>query len=209
LLVYTYGNVLLLVKDFVSFDPVGWLWHDLATRITETVTDVTERGLDKLLLGLGAQLEAAERRAEDEAANDLALSLAQDSVMSEALSRAGAVTALVDDGGGLPVSAVGSDFLWIEGPRQLLLPLAGVAVRLEDRGRPPARWDLSLVDACRRLARAGAIVEVTCEFGLSRGKLDRAARDFLAVATEWGSVIAPYSTIKGIRLIRGGLAGAL
>ena len=174
-----------------------------------TVTGVTERGLDKLLLGLGAQLEAAERRAENEAANDLALSLAQDSVMSEALTRAGAVTALVGDGGGQPVSAVGSDFLWIDGSRQLLLPLDEAVVRLEDRGRPPARWDMSLVDVCRRLARVGAIVEVTCEFGLPQGKLDRAARDFLAVATEQGSVIAPYSAIKGIRIIRGGLAGAL
>jgi hypothetical protein len=198
-----------LSRIFVSFDP-GWVVVARSGNPHHrTVTDVTERGLDKLLLGLGAQLEAAERRAEEEAADDLALSLAQDSVMSEALTRAAAVTALVGGGGRLTVSAVGCDFLWIDGPRPLLLPLDQVAVRLEDRGRPPARWDMSLVEVCRRLARARAIVEVTCEFGSPLGKLDRAARDFLAVATDQGPVVAPYSAIKGIRLIRGGLTGDL
>jgi hypothetical protein len=171
------------------------------------VTDVTERGLDKLLLGLGAQLEAAERRAEEEAADDLALSLAQDSVMAEALTRSGTVTALVEGGGRAPISAVGSDFLWIDRPRERLLPQSHAVVKVEDRGRPPARWQISLVDACRQLARSGAIVQVTCKFGSPTGKLDRAARDFLAVATDKGSVVAPYTAVHAIELIRGGLTG--
>ena len=68
---------------------------------------MTERGLDKLLLGLGAQLEAAEKRAEEEAANDLALSLTQDSVMADVLTRASAVTILVDGGGRLTADSGG------------------------------------------------------------------------------------------------------
>ena len=35
LLVYTYVNVLYVVKDFVSFDLIAMMWHDLATHITE------------------------------------------------------------------------------------------------------------------------------------------------------------------------------
>jgi len=171
------------------------------------VTDVTDRGLDKLLLGLGAQLEAAERRAEEEAANDLALSLAQDSVMADSLTRAGAATVLVEGGGRLKVTGVGSDFLWIDEAQPRILPLAEVVVRLEQRGRPPDRWHISLLEACRRLARGGAIVEVTCNFGSALGNLDRAARDFVSVLTEQGPVVAPYTAIQGIRLIRGGLTG--
>lgn len=173
------------------------------------MTDVTERGLDKLLLGLGAQLEAAERRAEEEAANDLALSLAQDSVMADALTRAGAATAVVAGGGRLTVSAVGADFLWIDGPRPRIFPLAQTVVGVEERGRPPARWQMSLLEACRKLARTGAIVEVTCEFGSPLGRLESAARDFLTVATEHGQVAIPYTAIQAVRLIRGGLTGAL
>ena len=161
------------------------------------------------MLGLGAQLEAAERRAEEEAANDLALSLAQDSVLADALSRAGAATVLVEGGGRLTVTGVGSDFLWIDGPRPRILPLSQAVVRLEERGRPPARWHMSLLEACRQLVRAGAIVEVTCNFGSAIGKLNRAARDFVAVLTEQGPVVAPYTAIQGIRLIRGGLTDGL
>jgi len=170
---------------------------------------VTDRGLDKLLLGLGAQLEAAERRAEEEAANDLALSLAQDSVMADALTRAGTTTVLVEGGGRLTVTAVGSDFLWIAGSYPRIFPLAQAVVRLEERGKPPARWHMSLLEVCRQLARAGAIVEVTCSFGSALGKLDLAARDFVAVLTEQGPVVAPYTAIHGIRLIRGGLTDGL
>ena len=172
------------------------------------MTHVTERGLDKLLLGLGAQLEAAERRADQEAANDLAFSLAQDSLMSDVLTRAGAVTAMMPGGERLSVSAVGEDFLWIEAPAPRLLPLTRAAFNLEERGKAPARWQMSQLEACRELARAGAIVEVTCSFGSALGKLVRAARDFLALATEHGQVVAPYTSIKAIRIIRGGLTGA-
>ena len=170
------------------------------------MTDVTERGLDKLLLGLGAQLEATERRAEDEAADDLALSLAQDATMADALTRGGATVALVEGGGRLKVSAVGSDFLWIDEPRPQLIPIGRAVVGLEERGNPPARWDRSLVQACRELARSGAIVEVTCTYGAPVGELELAGRDFLAVATNHGRTVVPYAAIQCVGLIRGGLA---
>ena len=185
---------------------IGLLWHYLATA-TENGDHVTERGLDKLLLGLGAQLEAAEKRAEEEAANDLALSLTQDSVMADVLTRASAVTIPMDGGGRLTADAVGSDFLWIDGPRPQIRPLAQAVVRLEDRGRPPARWHMSLLEACRQLARSGAIVEVTWFSGSGTGILERGARDFLSVRTAQGSVLVPYSATQYISLIRGGLTG--
>jgi hypothetical protein len=168
---------------------------------------VTERGLDKLLLGLGAQLEAAEKRAEEEAANDLALSLTQDSLMADSLTRGRAVTILIDGGGRLAAAAVGSDFIWIDGPRPQIRPLAQAVVRLEDRGRPPTRWHMSLLEACRQMARSGATVEVTWFSGSGTGILERGARDFLSVKTAQGPVVVPYSAIQCISLIRGGLTG--
>ena len=168
---------------------------------------MTERGLDKLLLGLGAQLEAAEKRAEEEAANDLALSLTQDSVMADVLARASAVTIPIEGGGRLTAVAVGSDFIWTDGPRPQIRPLSQVIVRLENRGSPPSRWHLSLLDACRRLVRSGATVEVSWISGSATGKLERGARDFLSVRTAQGSVLVPYSAIQCISLIRGGLTG--
>ena len=182
------------------------MWHDLATA-TENGDHVTERGLDKLLLGLGAQFEAAEKRAEEEAANDLAFSLTQDSAMADTLARARAVTILIDGGGRLTAAAVGSDFLWIDGPRPQIHPLAQAVVRLEDRGRPPKRWQMSLLEACRQLARSGATVEVSWFSGSVTGVLERGARDFLSMKTELGSVIVPYGAIRCICLIRGGLTG--
>ena len=171
------------------------------------MTEVTERGLNKLLLGLGAQLEAAERRAEDEAADDLALSLAQDATMADSLTRGGAIVVMVRGGGRLAVSAVGADFLWIDEPGYQLIPIHRAVVRLEERGSPPARWERSLVQACRVLVRAGAIVEVTCTFGSPAGKLELAGRDFLAVATDHGRTVVPYKAIQSVRVIRGGLTG--
>ncbi|MGH2750313.1 MAG: hypothetical protein ACRDK3_05490 [Actinomycetota bacterium] len=170
---------------------------------------LTERGLDGLLLGLGAQLEASERRAEEEAANDLAFSLAQDVRAAEALCRSGAVEILRPGGSRGTVAAVGSDFLLVVGASQELWPLAGAVLIQSDRGRPPASAGLGFVEACRLLARNGATIELSCEIGPVEGRLELAARDFMTTATARGRVVTPYSAVRSIRVVRGGLTDAL
>ncbi|MGH2699849.1 MAG: hypothetical protein ACRDJL_11730 [Actinomycetota bacterium] len=168
--------------------------------------DLTERELDGLLLGLGGQLEASERRAEEEAADDLALSLAQDASLADALCRSGAVNALAPDGGRFRVAAVGADFLWIETPHSRLLPLGHSVVTLGERDRPPVRWNLSLLEACRDLSRSGGIVELTHQFGSVTGRVERAARDFISIVSKRERTAVPYTALRAIRIIRGDLA---
>jgi hypothetical protein len=206
--VYTYANVVWLVKVFATFDRFSTVCHDLATAPERTVTDLTERELDGLLLGLGAQLEASERRAEEEAADDLALSLSQDETLAETLCRSGAVHVQLPGGGRQRVAAVGTDFLWIEAPMARLVPLDLALVTQDERDRPPVRWHLTLREACRELSRSGATVEMTHEAGSQSGRIERAGRDFLALVTERERVASPYSAIRSLRIIRGGLTDA-
>jgi len=168
---------------------------------------MTDQRLDGLLLGLEAQLEASERRAEEEAADDLAFSLSQDRVLADALCRSGAVDLLTDEGGRLRVASVGTDFVWIDIPSCRLLPLRRAAIAQELRGRPPIRLDLTLVEVCRWLARSGSPIEVRCPIGGVVGRLEAAARDFVALTNADGRVLLPYEVVTEIRLLNGGSAG--
>ena len=168
--------------------------------------EMTDQGLNGLLLGLEAQLEASERRAEDEAADDLAFSLSQDRVLADALCRSGAVDLLTDEGGRLRVASVGTDFVWIDSPSRRLLPLRRAALAQDLRGGPPIRLDLTLVEVCRSLARAGSEVEVRCPIGAVVGRLEAAARDFLALTNADGRLLLPYEVVSEIRLLNGGSA---
>lgn len=168
---------------------------------------MTDQRLNDLLLGLEAQLEASERRAEEEAADDLAFSLSQDRVLADAMCRSGAVDVLTDQGTRFRVASVGADFMWIDPPWSRLLPLRGAAVAQDARGTPPIRLDLTLVEVCRSLARAGTEVEVKCPIGGVVGRLEAAARDFLALTTAQGRLLLPYEVVTEVRLLNGGSAG--
>ena len=167
---------------------------------------MTDQRLKGLLLGFEAQLEASERRAEEEAADDLALSFSQDRVLADALCRSGAVDVLVDGGARFRVASVGTDFVWIDAPGNRLLPLRGVAVAMDTRGTAPARLDLTLIDVCRSLARAGAEIQVKCPIGGVVGRLEAAARDFLALRKAEERLLVPYEAVAEIRLLNADLA---
>lgn len=168
-----------------------------------------ERRLNSLLLDLGAQLEASERRADDEAADDLALSLSQDRVLADALCRSGTVDALTQGGGRARVGSVGHDFLLLDVPSTRLLPLSRVAVAQGERGEPPVRWDLTLAQLCRLMARAGAEIEVRYGSELVAGRLESAARDFIAIARARERVLVAYPAVTEISLLDEGLTGVL
>lgn len=165
--------------------------------------------MNGLLLGLEAQLDASERRAEEEAADDLAFSLSQDRVLADALCRSGTVDLLTDEGGRLRVASVGTDFVWIDTPSCRLLPLRRAAVAQDLRGRPPVRLDLTLVEVCRSLARAGTKVELRCPIGGVVGRLEAAARDFLALSRAEDRLLLPYEAVTEIRLLNAGSADVL
>jgi hypothetical protein len=170
---------------------------------------MTDQRLKGLLLGLEARLEASERRAEEEAADDLALSLSQDRVLADALCRSGAVDALMDGGARFRVASVGADFVWINTPPNRLLPLRAVMVAMDTRGTSPIRLDLTLVDVCRSLARTGADVEVKCPIGGVVGRLEAAARDFLALRKVGERLLVPYEAVAEIRLLSADSADVL
>ena len=170
---------------------------------------MTDQRLNGLLLGLVAQLEASERRAEEEAADDLALSLSQDRVLADALCRSGAVDVLADGGARFRVAFVGADFVWINTPSKRLLPLRGVVVAVDTRGTSPVRLELTLVDVCRSLARTGAEVEVKCPIGGVVGRLEAAARDFLALTKAEERLLVPYEAVNELRLLNADSADVL
>ncbi|MGH2828339.1 MAG: hypothetical protein ACRDKF_15370 [Actinomycetota bacterium] len=170
---------------------------------------MTDQRLKGLLLGLEAQLEASERRAEEEAADDLALSLSQDRVLADTLCRSGAVDVVVDAGSRFRVASVGADFVWINNPFNRLLPLRAVVVAMNARGTSPVRLDLALIDVCRSLARTGAEVEVKCPIGGVVGRLEAAARDFLALTKADGKLLVPYETVTEICLLSEDSTGVL
>jgi hypothetical protein len=66
--------------------------------------------------------------------------------------------------------------------------------------------DLTLVGVCRSLARSGAEVEVKCPIGGVVGRLETAARDFLAVRKGERRLLVPYETVSEIALLNEGSA---
>lgn len=169
----------------------------------------TDRGLDNLFLDLGAQLEGAGRRDEEEAANDLAFSLAQDRFLADTLRRGGAIAALTRGGGRLPVAAVGEDFLWTGPLSEQVLRLDYAVLSQADRGDPPVGWKLSLAQLLRLLARAGAVVEIHCEAGIVAGRLQASARDFVVIETSTERRMVALGALRRMRLVKGGLEDVL
>ena len=167
-----------------------------------------DRRLDRLLVGLGAQLEASELRAEEEAADDLALSLAQDRRLSPHLSRGGAVRASLPDGSSHAVVSVGIDFVWTGDPGRLLIPLGEPIFIRSRRGRAPEQWNVTLVQLCRALARSGSRVELLGHRPV-QGLLELAARDFVAVKDGQKQVVFGYDAISAIRVVSGDLGDVL
>jgi len=173
------------------------------------VQNSTDRGLDNLLLDLGAQLESAGRRDEEEAATDLAFSLSQDRLLADTLRRGGAVAVLTPGGGRLPVASIGEDFLWTGPHSEQVLRLDYVVLTQADRGEPPAGWSLSFMQILRLLARAGAAVEVQCDTGIVAGQLRASARDFVVIETSSERRLVAHGALRTLRLVKGGLEGVL
>ncbi len=151
-------------------------------------------GIKGLLSDLDALFGAELARQEDEAADDLAISLRADRHLAEVLTEG--PFAVVLDQRTIPLERVGRDF--IEGggfiapfDRHRFVTSAG------ERARPT---DLSLVECLRSLARAGTPVELALEDGTVDGALVGAAPDHLVVAGKTGVVVVPIGSVRWARL---------
>ena len=172
---------------------------------------------------LDATFEAAAARAEDEAASDLAFSLAQEICWFDSLRRGGAASVALGEGRTAAVEAIGRDYVMAGDRGGLMIIPAAHAVVLRRQGPPrrdrdadgpprhgttaepaPPAGEDNLVALLRRLARTGCGVEVTTASGAFRGRLLRAGGDHLAVAGHGGEVVVGMGAVVRIRVDRGG-----
>lgn len=157
---------------------------------------------------LGASLDAAEARSEDEAAADLAFSLRQDTTLAEALTRSGSGwSRLVEGEACAAVEEVGADYA-LAG--SVLLRLDGLTVRAAPVPAP-RRTDRTFLEVLGAACRAGAVAEVSTRTGTADGVLVRVGADHLALrrgdveillalgAVEWVRISGPrcYSVSRG------------
>lgn len=158
--------------------------------------------LDRLFSALDSSFSAAIDRSEDEAANDLALSLTQD--LSLELQLVGRSATLIGEPS-VPVAEVGRDFVRTGDHR--LLPLAAHAYRVGPSGPGPVRTDSYLVDVLRRAVRSASRISVEGAFGAIEGPLVHCGPDHIGVSEGESDVLIPLKSVRVIRLSHEDSAG--
>lgn len=164
--------------------------------------------LQRLLSSLEATFEAAVTRQEEEAASDLAFSLAQDQPLQEVLLRSGSLRLLLDGGEALAVFVVGTDFVVAGNPPRVLPSTSAAFVTGGDSG-PPRHAPSSLLALLRRWARSRASVAVLVGGRAYSGDLIQATPDHLTLEAPTGRFVIGIRSIKEMRLLSGGSAGDL
>ena len=156
--------------------------------------------LDRVLDHLSTDLAAAVERAEEVAARDLALSLLQDLTQGEALARSGGLEVVVAGKPSLRVTRLGTDHLEADDcSRRVLFPSATTVVA-RVAGPAPVVDDLSLATVMQRAARAGAQVSAVVGSERLEGRLLRAGRDHLVVASSRGETFVPVGSLASVEL---------
>lgn len=151
--------------------------------------------LDRLFSALDSSFSAALDRSEEEAANDLALSLNQDLTLE--LQLVGRSSALSADHP-IPLVEVGRDYVRSEDDR--LLPLTAGSYRVGPPGPGPERTDRYLVDVLRGAVRSGARVTLEGVFGTVEGPLLHCGPDHVGVSEGAHEVLVPLEGVRAIRL---------
>ena len=156
-------------------------------------------GFERLFDDLDVGLEAAIAREEEEAADDLARALQQDTPFHVAVSRTGwnvrlpgGETALVEE--------VGTDYIAASlGQTSILAPLERVALSASEDVPRPRMSGRALVEVLRRLAREGIAFEVASDQGSFSGRLSRTAADHLGVASPTGETLIGMRSVVSLR----------
>jgi hypothetical protein len=151
------------------------------------------RRFNGLFESLEASFEAAEGRAEREAATDLAMSLRQDRSLVQVLRQGGWVLRGPDQPPE-PIAAVGIDYLETEHD---VMPL-GAAVIESGPSQPPRLRRDSLIEVLRGWARRGHSVRVSAGHRTVSGRLEAVGRDHLVVASPRGRVLVPCACVERV-----------
>lgn len=163
-----------------------------------------DREAERFLTGLGARLDAAVARDEDEAATDLAFSLSQDRSLQGTVARLSEPLLQGPAGDRHEVTELGCDYVGCGRPVDLAAPLSRAVVR----GRPGRSLlevtDRRFVELLRVWVRRGSQVHVEADLAVLRGSLRRAARDHLVVEAVDGSWdVVGLAAVSSIRCVRG------
>ena len=152
--------------------------------------------LDRLLSSLDSSFSAAVDRSEEEAADDLALSLRQGQTLLQYLShipigvRAGALT--------LPVIEVGRDFVRTDSGN--LYPGQATMFQVLSTGTAPRPTDRYLGEVLRAAVRSGAIAEIEGPGGQVAGLLVQCGPDYVCIRANDGDVLLPLGGVRTIKL---------
>jgi len=153
--------------------------------------------LEQVLSELDAAFGSALERQESDAADDLALSLKQDSDLFQTIADGSAIAVLIE-GECRPVGTIGADHVVVE-PGPCLVPLSCALMLKSTTGQAPRLTSITLLEALRARARRGPTV--TCAIGDAEvvGRLAMCGRDHVVVARSGEQLIVPLSTMLWIR----------
>lgn len=168
---------------------------------------MAESDLEGLFASLDAGFEGASARADEEAANDLAFSLAQDESATRILGRSGHHLLMADGARG-PIMIVGRDYV-IGGPSgDLVIPLERcVAVANAEASLPEIR-DSDLTALLRSAARNGATVEIDVGCIVLTGRVRAASPEHMVIEARQGRLCLGRAAVQRLRLLNSGSADA-
>jgi hypothetical protein len=149
--------------------------------------------LERLFSSLESSFSAAISRSEEEAAEDLAVSLRQDLPLAHLLARSP-----VSVRAGAPVIEVGRDFVRTED--QVLYPLRSTVFESQTEGRSPEPTDRHLVDVLRAAARSKADARVEGPFETVTGTVIRCGPDHISIRQNGTEVLIPLEVVWAVRL---------
>lgn len=151
------------------------------------------QGFKGLLADLDALFGAEIARQEDEAADDLAVSLKADRHLVEVLADGSFDIAMGERT--VAIDSVGRDF--VQGG-EFLVPFGRYHFIASSGGRTRST-DLSFVDCLRSIARAKVDVELGLGARTLQGVLSSVAPDHLVVGERAGSVVVPLGSVSWVR----------
>jgi hypothetical protein len=177
-------------------------------RFTPTAEEweLADPGLRRTLEALEASFDAALDRSEEEAADDLAFSLLQDSRLPVVLSHGRGYVLQLAGRNPAPVSTVGPDFIGAGDPLEVVAPsVRAVVMRVsgadgDGSGPPPQRTGATIVEILRGWARRGVRVELNAE-GTFSGVLARACPDHVAVLSGHREVLVGSDAVRYVRRV--------
>ncbi len=170
-----------------------------ATKGDESMT----RQLQRVLRTFEEQFDASLARQEEEAADDLAISLHQERSLASALIGAGEASLWLPGGGSIALSVVGSDYGGSGIPLSAIWRAERVTVQVRAEGSPPAPRRDTFLEVVRLWAREVRQVEVAVPGDSFTGRLTRTGRDHLVVTSSNGRRIIPLELVTSVKLVRG------